>query len=93
MELKSDFENKLLKRRELLLNFHGTGISFADARKKISEKFNKDETVIDVYNIIGKFGRRVFEIFADIYDSKEELELIKNMRMNKKKKEESKEQK
>lgn len=88
MELKLEIVNELLKRRELVLNFEGKGISFEEARKEIAKKFNIDEELIDVYNIIGKFGRHIFEILADIYDSKLDLELARKMRMSKKKKKE-----
>lgn len=87
MELKSDIRNELIKRRELVFNFDGTGISFGEARKQIAEKIKKDEGLVDVYNIIGKFGRHRFEISADVYDSEKDLEIMKKMRMSKKKKE------
>lgn len=88
MELKSENLNELLKRRELVLNFEGKGISFKDAKKEIAKKFKTEEELIDVYNIIGKFGRHIFEILADIYDSKEDLDLMIKLRMSKKKKKE-----
>lgn len=87
MELKSDIRNELIKRRELVFNFDGTGISFDEARKQIAEKIKKDEVLIDVYNIIGKFGRHRFEISVDVYDSEKDLATMKKMRMSKKKKE------
>ena len=87
MELISENINELLKRRELILNFEGKGISFEEAKKEIAKKFKIEEELIDVYNIIGKFGRHIFEVLADIYNSKEDLEIMKKMRMSKKKKE------
>src|SRR3989344_9135832 len=86
MEIKQDKKNELIKRRELIFNFEGTGISFNEAKKQIAEKIKKDEDLIDVYSIIGKFGRHRFEISADVYDSKNDLEVLKNMRMSKKQK-------
>lgn len=88
MELKSEIVNELLKRKEVVLNFQGKGISFDEARKEIAKKFDIDEELIDVYNIIGKFGKHIFEILADIYDSKLDLELMRKVRMSKKKKKE-----
>ncbi|MEK6914265.1 MAG: hypothetical protein AABW83_01305 [Nanoarchaeota archaeon] len=87
MELKYDKRNELIKRRELVFDFEGKGISFDEARKKVADKVNKEEDLIDVYKIMGKFGRHKFEILADVYDSKNDLEIIKKMRMSKKQKE------
>jgi len=39
---------------------------------------------IDIFEIQGKFGKHVFEIGAYIYDSKEQLEKMKNLRKTKK---------
>ena len=88
MEIKKDFKNELLKRQELVIVVEAEkNPSFDEIRKKISEKFSKPEEVIDVCNIKGSFGSKEFTIEAHIYESKDELAKIINMRKSKKQKE------
>ena len=95
MKTNKDFRNEMFKRQELVLELKGDkNPSFSETRKAISEKFGKPEENIDVYGINGSFGNDLFEISAYIYDSKEKLEEMKNLReTQKQKKKEAEEQK
>jgi len=85
MNTKQDIRNELFKRQELIVELEGDkNPGFDEARKLIAEQLKKPEENIDVYEIQGKFGKHVFEIGAYAYDSKEELEKMKNLRKTKK---------
>ena len=72
----------MFNRQELLLEFEAdVNPGFAGAKKKISEELNKNEENIDVIGVKSIFGRKKFQIEAKIYDSKEDLEKIKNLEM------------
>ncbi|MBS3079661.1 hypothetical protein J4218_06065 [Candidatus Pacearchaeota archaeon] len=75
MDIKKDFKNELLKRREVSFVVESDkNPSFVDMKKLASEEFKKPEENIDVYGIQGKFGRNTFLVKAYVYDSKEALE-------------------
>ncbi|MBD3253203.1 hypothetical protein GF386_05700 [Candidatus Pacearchaeota archaeon] len=85
MEVKKDIRNDLLKRQELVFLLESDKApSFEEVRKKISEEFKKPEEVIDLFNVRSGFGKNVFEITTYIYDSKEDLEKILEIRKTKK---------
>lgn len=74
METKKNIRNALIKRQELIFEIESEkNPTFEDMKKKVSEEFLKPEENIEVYNIKGSFGKRIFEIKANIYDSKEDL--------------------
>ena len=77
MEIIKDINNTLLKRQELVFETN-SNISFNEARKQIADKTKKSEEVIDVYNVKGGFGNQKFLVKANIYESKENLEIMKN---------------
>ena len=90
MEIKSDIRNELLKRNEIILEIESdSNPSFVDMKKKFSEEFKKPEEQIDVYNIKGKFGRKIFVIKGYVYDSKEDYE--KSIQLTKKQRKSEKE--
>jgi ribosomal protein S24E len=90
MEIIKDNNNTLLKRQELVFEAN-TNVSFDEARKQIADKTKKSEEVIDVYNVKGGFGNQKFLVKANIYNSKEDLEIMKNMELSKKQKKEKEE--
>lgn len=92
MEVVQDNKNNLFKRQEMVFNTD-SNLSFEEARKQVAEKTGKAEEVIDVYNVKGGFGNQKFVVSANIYDSKEGMESIKNMELSKKKKKEIEEAK
>jgi len=75
MEILNDVKNDLLKRQEVIgLVVAEKNPGFVGMKKTVSEKFDKPEEVLDVYNIKGSFGSHEFKVYAYIYDSKEDLE-------------------
>lgn len=94
MNIKKDFRNHLLKRRELIFELDSKDSpSNKGVKKFISEEFNKPLEVIFVYNIKSFFGRHIFEIYADIYDSADDLrKTIPKTRKQRKKEQELRKQ-
>lgn len=94
MEIKSEFKNELFKRHEIVAELEADkNPGFDEMRKKLSEKFKKPEENVDVLGIKGKFGKNVFIINADIYDSKDKLkDAIDRRKTQKQRKEEKKAQ-
>jgi len=89
MEIKGDMRNELMKRQEIEIIIESEkNPSFENARNIIAEKFSKLNENIDVFNIIGGFGKRKFKIKAHIYDSKQDLDIIKKLQLTRKKKKE-----
>ena len=89
MEVKQDTRNELFKRQELVLELESDkNPSFDEVRKKISEDFSKEENLIDVYNIYGGFGKKKFQINANVYDSKEDLDNVKKLEITSKRRKE-----
>jgi len=85
---KKNLRNELLNRQEIEIIVESDQTpSISEAKKLISERYNKEEDCINVCCIKGKFGRRNFLIKAEIYDSKEILE---KLRKKKEKKEDTK---
>ena len=85
MEIKKDTRNELFKRRELILKIEsGKNPGFHETKKKISEIVGKPEENIEVYTIKGSFGKKIFTVEADVYDSKEDLENIKKLKITRK---------
>jgi len=89
MEIKTEKRNDILKRQELILEVENEiNPTFEDIKKQIAEKFSKPEENINVSTIKGGFGKNKFLIETDIYDSKEDLEIMKNLEMSKKQRKE-----
>jgi len=90
MEVKTEKRNDILKRLELSLELESEiNPNFSDVKKQLAEQFSKPEENVNVSSIMGSFGRNSFLIKADIYDSKEDLEIIKNLEMSKKQRKEA----
>jgi len=71
-EIKKDFRNELLKRREIELTVEAEKTpSFSEASKILSEELKVPEEQVLVEAVRGSFGRKTFLIRALIYDSKE----------------------
>ncbi|MBT4166082.1 hypothetical protein HOE04_03530 [archaeon] len=85
MEIKKDFQNNLFKRQEISGELESEkNPSFEDVKKLIAAELNKPEETIQIKNIKGGFGKDVFHIDANIYETKEDLESIKNLSKTKK---------
>jgi ribosomal protein S24E len=91
MDNYKDIRNELFKRQEISFEIESPkNPSFAEVRKQISEKTGKSEETVDVFNIIGNFGKNKFKVGAYVYDSKEDLNSIQKIQMTKKQKDEAK---
>lgn len=87
MEIQKDIRNELLKRQEVSIIIESDkNPGFSEMSKKISEELKKPLGCIEVYNVKGKFGRNTFLIKANIYDSPEILNNMKEMAKTKKQK-------
>ena len=77
MNAVRDFHNKLLKRREVIVQKqYSSNPGFATAKKDISEHFKTHEDCVVIRNVIGAFGSDVFNIDARIYDSVSDLQKV-----------------
>ena len=86
MELIKEFQNDLLKRKEL--NFRTAGESnpgFEDCMKKIAGKLKVLEENVAVKSVRNNFGRKEFLIEAFVYDTKEDKERIEPKSKSRKK--------
>ncbi len=85
MEFKKNIKNSLLKRQEISFLVEAQkNPGFDEMKKKISEELKKDEDLIDVYGISGKFGRSTFLVKANIYETKKDFDSIKILNKTKK---------
>tara|TARA_Y100000310_G_scaffold288212_1_gene313671 strand:+ start:13521 stop:14057 length:537 start_codon:yes stop_codon:yes gene_type:complete len=74
MELKSNTRNDLFKRDEVSYELESEkNPGFDEIRKKVSENIKKPEENINVYNIKGNFGSKLFKVDAYVYDSADDL--------------------
>jgi ribosomal protein S24E len=91
MEIQTDARNELFKRQELTLTLQsGTTPNFNETKKQLAEQTKKPEENIDVHNIKSGFGNKTFTIHANIYDSKEDLDKIKQIQSTSKARKEAK---
>ena len=75
MELKKNFRNELFNRQEIMFDVESDKTpNFPEMKNKIAEEFSKPEENINVFNIKGNFGKKVFSIHAYVYDSKNDLD-------------------
>lgn len=92
MDIKQDIRNEIFGRQELKIDIETeTSPSFNEVKKKISEKFGKPDENIDILSVKGAFGTHIFHVDAFIYDNKEQLEKMQNLRKTKKQKKQEKE--
>ncbi len=85
MEIKKEFENKLLKRKEVevtLVSEKNPGN--VEVIKNIIEKFKTTADNITVKSIKNRFGSHEFLIEAFIYDSKSDKDRIEPRKKQKK---------
>ncbi len=85
MEFKKNIKNSLMNRQEISFLVEAEkNPGFGEMKKKISEELKKDEDVIDVYGVSGKFGRSTFLVKANIYETKKDFDSIKILNKTKK---------
>ena len=72
MEIKEDFKNSLIGRREIVAVVESIGNpGFASVKKDLIKKLGLDEKLIIVKKVGSKFGSKSFDIEAFVYDSVE----------------------
>lgn len=78
MKVQNQFDNKLLKRREVVASFTSDGptVTRAFARKEIAKQLKSDEKLIIVSKIKTTFGSRDVEVQANVYEKRDQLELL-----------------
>ncbi len=70
MEMIKDFNNKLLKRRELLVNMKVDKTpSNIEAQDSIAAEQKADKDLVVVKSIRNRFGTREFEVEAFVYQT------------------------
>jgi ribosomal protein S24E len=77
MELKNikEIQNPLFNRKEIKATIANEIVPSNDeVSKLLAEKFSVSEDAIKIRNIKGKFGSKVFDVNANVYTSKEELD-------------------
>ena len=73
MNVIREFENKLLKRKEVLVSEkYDSNPGIEKVSEEISKQFSVDKGQIVVRRIISEFGKKVFEVDAFIYNSVED---------------------
>ena len=81
----NDFENKLLKRREIEIVVESeSNPGFKSSKEIIVKQFKVPEDTVIVKNVKSEFGRHDFVVDAMIYDSKEDLEKLEGKQVEKK---------
>ena len=73
MNILEEFENKLLKRKEVLVSGeYEINPGIERVTEEISKQFKADKEKIVVRRIISEFGKKLFKIEAFIYNSVED---------------------
>ena len=83
MEVVKQFDNKLLGRKEVLVNVETEGPTHARAnvREEIAKKFKTKENLVVVNSIKSHYGSLNMFVSANIYDKKETLEKLTSKHM------------
>lgn len=78
VNITKEFENKLLKRKEVVaeVETQNSTISRQDAKEQLAKKLKADEELIIIENITSHFGSRNATVTAFVYDDVETLKKI-----------------
>ncbi len=77
MEIKKDFKNSLIGRREILGVVESLGNpGIKDVKENLVKELGADENLVIVKKVGSKFGRGIFDIEAFVYDSQEAKEKV-----------------
>ena len=86
MEIKKDFSNKLLKRRELAVILEkDSNPGYEHVKKEVAQKFKADENLVVVKKVVSGFGNNEFKIDVFIYGDEESMKKIEPKKKEKKK--------
>ncbi len=84
MKVLEEKDNLLLNRKEVKIVVEAAkNPSLQEACKTISEKFKVQEDLVAVKEVKGKFGRNTFLISANIYDKKENKDILEKKKEKK----------
>ena len=73
MNVLKEFENKLLKRKEVLVSEeYEINPGIEKVTEEISKQFKADKEKIVVRRIISEFGKKLFKVEAFVYNSVED---------------------
>ena len=88
VKTNKNFENKLLKRKEIELIVSSKIVpSLLETKKFLSENFSTSPESIKIISLLGSFGSNNFKITANIYSSKKDMEDIEKIFKKEKKSE------
>ena len=77
MEIKEDFKNSLIGRREIVAVVESIGNpGFESVKGDLIKELGADENLVIVRKVGSKFGRGSFDIEAFVYDSQESKEKV-----------------
>ena len=77
MKIIEEIKNELFNRNEVKAEVNSDSTpSNLDVLKALSEKFKVSEDSIKIKGIYGKFGSKVFDVFANVYPTKEDKEKV-----------------
>ena len=77
LNITHEKQNPLFKRKEIQANIEAEIVpSKQETAKMLSKKFAVPEDAVRIIKIQGAFGTKIFNILANIYPSKEELDKI-----------------
>ncbi len=77
MKVVKEVKNDLLKRKEVQILVESSGNpGLASSLKTVADKFKVSEDLVAVKQLKGKFGRDTFLIKANIYETKQNKDLI-----------------
>jgi ribosomal protein S24E len=84
MRVEREFENKLLKRKELELFFENSvGLKKLNVAEDIAKKFKVNEELIVIEKMKNHFGSRNVLVYAYIYENKDSLNKLTSPYMKK----------
>ena len=77
MEIKEDFKNSLIGRKEIVAVVDSSGNpGFAGVKDDLVKELGSDENLVIVRKVGSKFGRGSFDVEAFVYDSQEAKEKV-----------------
>ncbi len=84
MKVLEEKDNSLLNRKEVKIVVEaGKNPSLQEAGKIVAEKFKSSEDLVAVKGVKGKFGRNTFLISANIYNKKEDKDILEKKKEKK----------
>lgn len=78
MEVIKEFDNKLLDRKEIMVNIETDGptLKREEIKKEIAKKFKVEESNVVIIKVHTKFGSRTVDVSANLYENAEILKRL-----------------